>query len=55
MHYPLSRLEKDEDEPISETEAGLVLAHAMCAVERDEAIVMPKTKEEVVMNIMIFD
>jgi hypothetical protein len=54
MHYPLSRLETDEDEPISEPEAGLVLTHAMCAVERDEAIDMPQTKEELVMNIMIF-
>jgi hypothetical protein len=44
MHYPLSRIEKDEDEPISEKEAGLLLAHAMRAVERDEPIVMPKTK-----------
>jgi hypothetical protein len=40
----LSRLEKDEDEPLSETEESLVLAHAMCAVEQDEAIVMPETK-----------
>jgi hypothetical protein len=51
----LSRLEKDDDEPLSETEEGLVLAHAMCAVEKDEAIVMPKTKKELVMNIMNFD
>jgi hypothetical protein len=31
----LSRLEKDEDEILSETEEGLVLSHAMCAVEQD--------------------
>jgi hypothetical protein len=30
----LSRLEKDEDEPISETEEGLVLSHEVCAVEQ---------------------
>jgi hypothetical protein len=29
----LSRLEKDKVEPLSETEEGLVLSHAMCAVE----------------------
>jgi hypothetical protein len=28
----LSPLEKDEDEKLSETEEGLVLSHAMCAV-----------------------
>jgi hypothetical protein len=50
----LSRLEKDEDEPLSETEEGLVLSHAMCAVEQHEAIVMPETKEELVMNIIDF-
>jgi hypothetical protein len=27
----LSQLEKDEDEPLSETEEGLVLPHVMCA------------------------
>jgi hypothetical protein len=27
----------------------------MCAVEQDEVIVMPETKEELVMNIMNFD
>jgi hypothetical protein len=27
----------------------------MCAVEQDEAIVIPETKEELVMNIMNFD
>jgi hypothetical protein len=37
----LSRLEKYEDEKISETEEGLVLSHAMCAVEQNEARVMP--------------
>jgi hypothetical protein len=51
----LSRLEKDDDETLSETEEGLVLSHAMCSVEQDEAIVTPETKEELVMNIMIFD
>jgi hypothetical protein len=30
----LSRLEKDEDEELSETEVGLVLAHTMCAVAK---------------------
>jgi hypothetical protein len=30
----LSRLEKDEDEKLSETEEGLVLSHTMCAVEK---------------------
>jgi hypothetical protein len=50
----LSLLEKEKDEPLSETEEGLVLSHAMCAVEQDEAIGMPETKEELVMN-MNFD
>jgi hypothetical protein len=36
--YALSRLEKDDDENLSETEESLVLSHAMCAVEQDEAI-----------------
>jgi hypothetical protein len=40
----LSRLEKDEDEKLPETEEGLVLSHAMCEVEQNEAIVMPETK-----------
>jgi hypothetical protein len=31
------------------------MTHALCAVEQDEAIAMPETKEESVMNIMIFD
>jgi hypothetical protein len=48
----LSRLEKDEDEKLSETEEGLVLAHAMCAVEQNEARVLPETKEYLVHNIM---
>jgi hypothetical protein len=47
-----SRLEKDEDEKLSETEEGLVLSHTMCAVEQNEAIVMPEIKEELVRNIM---
>jgi hypothetical protein len=47
----LSRLEKDEDERLSETEEGLVLSDALCSVEQDEAIAMPNTKEELVMNI----
>jgi hypothetical protein len=38
----LSRLEKDEDEKRSETEEGLVLSHAMCAVEQDEARLLPE-------------
>jgi hypothetical protein len=36
------------------TEEGLILSHAMCALEKDEAIVMPETKNELVMKIMIF-
>jgi hypothetical protein len=41
----LSRLEKDEDDkPLYETEEGLILSHAMCEVEQNEAIVMPETK-----------
>jgi hypothetical protein len=51
----LSRLEKDEDEKLSETEEGLVLSHAMCAVEQNEAIVLPETKEELIKNIMNVD
>jgi hypothetical protein len=51
----LSQLEKDEDEHLSETEEGLVLPHALCAVEQDEAIFMPETKEELSMNIINFD
>jgi hypothetical protein len=47
----LSIIEKDEDQKLSETE-DLVLSHAMCAVEQNEAILMPETKEELVMNIM---
>jgi hypothetical protein len=31
----LSRLEKDEDEKLSQTEEGLVLSHAMCTVEQN--------------------
>jgi hypothetical protein len=41
--------------PLSEREEGLVLSHAMCTVEQYEAIGIPKTKEELVMNIMKFD
>jgi hypothetical protein len=51
----LSRQEKDEDELLSGTEEGLVMVHVICAVEQDEAIVMPEIKEELVMNIMNFD
>jgi hypothetical protein len=51
----LSRLDKDEDEKLSGTEEGLVLSHAMCAVEQNEAIIMPETKEELVQNIMNVD
>jgi hypothetical protein len=46
---------KNEDEPLSETEEGLVLSHTMCAVEQDETIVMSESKEELVTNIMNFD
>jgi hypothetical protein len=48
-------IRKDEDKPLSGIEEGLVLSHAMCAVEQYQAIVMPETKEECVMNIMNFD
>jgi hypothetical protein len=41
----LSRLEKDEDDKLSETEEGLVLPHVMCAVEQNEARALPVTKE----------
>jgi hypothetical protein len=40
----LSRIEKEDDEPLSQTEEGLVLSHAMSAVEQDETIIMPETK-----------
>jgi uncharacterized protein YuzB (UPF0349 family) len=50
----LSRLEKDDDEKLCKTEEGLVLSHAMCAVEQDEGIIMAETKEELVQNIMNF-
>jgi hypothetical protein len=30
----LSQLKKEHDEPLSETEEGLVLSHAICAVEK---------------------
>jgi hypothetical protein len=41
---------------LQETEEGLVLSHVMCsAVEQYEVIVMPGTKEELVMNIMNLD
>jgi hypothetical protein len=51
----LSRLEKDEDEKFSKTEEGLVLSYAMCAVEQNEARVMPETKEDLIHNIMNVD
>jgi hypothetical protein len=51
----LSRLEKDEDEILSETEEGLVLSHAMCAVEQGEAILLPETKHDLVHHIMNVD
>jgi hypothetical protein len=51
----LSRLAKDEDEKLSETEEGLVLSYAMCAVEQNEARVIPETKEELINNIMNVD
>jgi hypothetical protein len=57
VHITLSRLEKDEDEDekLSQTEEGLVLSHAMYAVEQNEARIMPETKEELVRNIMNVD
>jgi hypothetical protein len=51
----LSRLEKDEDEKLSETEECLVLSHAMCAVEKDEARLLPETKHDLVHHIMNVD
>jgi hypothetical protein len=51
----LSRLEKDEDEKLSETDEGLVLSHAMCAVEQNEARSLPETKEYFFRNIMNVD
>jgi hypothetical protein len=51
----LSRLEKGEDEILSETEEGLVLSHAMCAVEQSEARVLTETKEDLVHHIMNVD
>jgi hypothetical protein len=51
----LSKLEKDENEKLSETEEGLVLSHAMCTVEQNKAIVMPETKEELARNTMNVD
>jgi hypothetical protein len=51
----LSRLETDDDGKISETEEGLVLSIAICAVEQYETIVMPETKENLVQKIMNFD
>jgi hypothetical protein len=51
----LSRLEKDEDEKLSDIEQGLVLAHAMCAVEQTEARSLPETKQDLVHHIMNVD
>jgi hypothetical protein len=51
----LSRLEIGEDEKLSETEEGLVLSNAMCAVEQDEAILLPETKHDMVHQIMNVD
>jgi hypothetical protein len=51
----LSRLEKDEDEILSETEECLILSHAMCAVKQDEAILLPETKQDLVHHIMNID
>jgi hypothetical protein len=48
----LSRLEKDEEQELSNDEEGLVLSHAMCAVEANEAYDMPESKEELVKHIM---
>jgi hypothetical protein len=51
----LSRLDKYEDEKLSETEEGLVLSHAMCAVEKNEARVLPETKHDLVHHIVNVD
>jgi hypothetical protein len=51
----LLRLEKDEDENLYETEESLVLSHAMCAVEQDEAKTLPAIKHEFVHHIMNVD
>jgi hypothetical protein len=40
----LSRLEKDDDKKLSETEEGLVLSREICIVDQNEAVVMPETK-----------
>jgi hypothetical protein len=53
MHYKHQK--KDDDKRLSETEGGLILSHAMCAVEKNAAIVMAGTKEEFVMNITNLD
>jgi hypothetical protein len=34
----ISRLEKEDDKPLSETEEGLILSHAICAVEKVKRI-----------------
>jgi hypothetical protein len=48
----LSRLDKDEEKKLSEEEEGIMMAYAMCAVEQNEAIDMPETKEELVKQVM---
>jgi hypothetical protein len=51
----LSRLETNEDEKLSEREESLVLSHAMCVVEQNEARVVPETKHDLVHHIMNVD
>jgi hypothetical protein len=48
----LSRLEKDEDEKLSETEEGLVLSHEMCTVEQNGASVLPESKHDLVHQML---
>jgi hypothetical protein len=51
----LSRLEKDEDEKLSEIEEGLILSHAMCTVEQNESRSLPETEHDLVHHIMNID
>jgi len=48
----LSRLEKDDIDNLSEVEEGLVMSHAICALEINEARIMPRNKLELVKDIM---
>jgi hypothetical protein len=52
---PGIKTRKDEDQNLSETDEGLVLSHAIFAVEQNEARVLPETKDELVHHIMNVD